>query len=922
MIPNYSLVAKGLEQSKRRLPSLALPLACVLPLLLAACGGGGSSSGNGGQTGTPALTASVTTQGNFSSGQQNATYTIQVTNSGTGATSGTVTVVDPPLGFTVTAISGTNWTCTLATTTCTYGNSVAAGQTFPPITVTGNVTSANGTPVSIALSVSGGGTSAPVNSTPAVTVAAPILSIAKTHTGSFNVGQQGATYSVTVSNGGSAGATNAKVTVTETVPSGETLVSMSGSGWTCPGAGGANTCDRSDALATGASYPALTVTVNVSATATSPQVNQVSVSGGGMIGSASASDSTTISGAPDLSIVNSQAGTFTAGSNGIFDIAVSNAATAGPTVGTITVSDTLDPNFVFVSATATGWTCSAASQVVTCTNPGPLAPGASATTIPLVVAVSASASGTISNTAMVATPGDSNAANNSSTLSVTLTSPSACSSMGSESLLNGSYAFLLKGFDSSGNPALIGGVLTFNGTDNNGLITAGAVDMNLDSGVQLDLAVTSGSYGVSADQRGCMAITTSAGTQDYHFALGDISGGVASTGHVIGFDQGGPFVAGTMRKQMTSAFSSSQVTGNYAFGVSSPQNSVQCNHSNVCGGKFGVVGVLNFATGTVTGGEIDFNFNGELDATPTNTTWPASPISVSSGGSYSIAASTGRGTLVFALAVSGASPINTIIYVVSATDILVMSSDSQTNTMGNNIFAGEAMQQSGTPFAANPLSGTYVGYNSGLGSTGMGRADISLAGPLTLGSNALNFTQQRNDGGTFTMNLFSGTYSVSATGRMIYTPTTGSASVFYLVNTNQAFSLIGNAGVNSGFFESQSGSPFSTSSASGTYALGPIDPENLDGADSVGVATFTPATNGLSSIGDGNQSGGSPGVNHVQNLTYSVDSTGLGMSPSGCSISATSTTCQILFYVISPTKGAFIDINPNSTTPKLYLLDQ
>ncbi len=486
--------------------------------------------------------------------------------------------------------------------------------------------------------------------------------------------------------------------------------------------------------------------------------------------------------------------------------------------------------------------------------------------------------------------------------------------------MNGSYAILLKGFDSSNNPALIGGVLTFNGTDSNGLITGGAIDMNLNSGVQLDLAVTSGSYGVGSDQRGCMVITTSAGTQNYRLALGDISGGVASTAHVIGFDQGGPFTTGILRKQTASAFTTSQVTGNYVFGVSSPQNSAQCNHSNVCGGKFGVVGVLNFATGAVMGGEIDFNFNGELDATPTNTIWPGSPIPVSSGSSYSISSTTGRGTLVFTLAVSGASPINSIIYVVSATDLLVMSSDSQTNTTGNNIFAGEAMQQSGTPFAANPLSGTYVGHNSGLGSTGAGRTDISVAGPLTLGSNALNFTQQRNDSGTFTTNLFTGTYSVSTTGRMIYTPTSGGPTVYYLVNTNQAFSLIANAGVNSGFFQSQSGSPFSDSTATGTYAYGSIDPENPNGADTSGVATFTPATDDLSIIYDGNQTGGTPGLDHTQSLTYSVDSTGLGMIPSGCSISVTPPTCQMLFYIISPIQAALI--NTQSTSPKLYLLDQ
>jgi len=58
------------------------------------------------------------------------------------------------------------------------------------------------------------------------------LTISKTHAGNFTAGQQGATYSLTVQNGAAAGATNAKVTVTEAVPAGETLASMSGNGWT------------------------------------------------------------------------------------------------------------------------------------------------------------------------------------------------------------------------------------------------------------------------------------------------------------------------------------------------------------------------------------------------------------------------------------------------------------------------------------------------------------------------------------------------------------------------------------------------------------------------------------------------------------------------------------------------------------------
>jgi len=118
----------------------------------------------------------------------------------------------------------------------------------------------------------------------------PLLSISKSHTGSFAQGQAGASYAVTVSNAGT-GSTSGAVTVTETVPSGLTLVSMAGTGWNCPSGG--NTCTRSDGLAGGASYPLITVTVNVSATATSPQVNAVSVSGGGSA-SANTTDATVI----------------------------------------------------------------------------------------------------------------------------------------------------------------------------------------------------------------------------------------------------------------------------------------------------------------------------------------------------------------------------------------------------------------------------------------------------------------------------------------------------------------------------------------------------------------------------------------------------------------------------------------------------
>ncbi len=116
------------------------------------------------------------------------------------------------------------------------------------------------------------------------------LKIAKSHVGDFTKGQANATYTVTVTNQATAmGPTAGKVTVTDKIPTGLTLVSMAGTGWTCT----ADSCHRTDALAVGKSYPAITVTVNVSATAPSSVTNGVTASGGNSP-AASATDPTTI----------------------------------------------------------------------------------------------------------------------------------------------------------------------------------------------------------------------------------------------------------------------------------------------------------------------------------------------------------------------------------------------------------------------------------------------------------------------------------------------------------------------------------------------------------------------------------------------------------------------------------------------------
>jgi len=241
--------------------------------------------------GPPLLSITKIHNANFSQGQTNARYTLTVSNVGTQPTIGPVDVMEmPPPGLLVVSMAGTGWTC--GPMDCTRLDVLAGGASYPPITVTVNVATDATSPQVNQVMVNGGG-SPPANASDSTTIVpagVPSLSITKTHSGNFIPGQQGATYSVVVSNNSGAGPTIGAITVTETLPPGLTLVSMGGLGWSCV----APTCTRSATLAPGASSTSILVRVNVLATATSPQVNQVQVTGGGSA-PATATDSTVIS---------------------------------------------------------------------------------------------------------------------------------------------------------------------------------------------------------------------------------------------------------------------------------------------------------------------------------------------------------------------------------------------------------------------------------------------------------------------------------------------------------------------------------------------------------------------------------------------------------------------------------------------------
>ena len=177
-------------------------------------------------------------------------------------------------------------TQTATTTTNSSGDySFTALTTGGTYTVTPSLAGYSFTPPSLTF------TNAISNPTANFTGSLPpsVLSIGKTHSGNFSQGHANAAYTVTVTNAPAAPPTSSPVTVTESIPTGLTLVSMTGTGWTCTAA----TCTRSDVLIAGASYPPITVLVNVASNAPSSVTNSVTVSGGGSA-SANASDPTTV----------------------------------------------------------------------------------------------------------------------------------------------------------------------------------------------------------------------------------------------------------------------------------------------------------------------------------------------------------------------------------------------------------------------------------------------------------------------------------------------------------------------------------------------------------------------------------------------------------------------------------------------------
>jgi uncharacterized repeat protein (TIGR01451 family) len=912
--------------------------------------GGGSTGGTGSDTvtvnppPTPALTITKTHSGNFTQGQTGATFTITVTNSGTGPTNGTVTATEmPPSSLTVTALSGTGWTCLMTSLNCTRSDALAAGSSYPTITATVSVASSAPATVTNSVSISGGGSTAGTGND-TVTVnppTTPALKITKTHSGNFTQGQTGATFTITVSNTGT-GPTSATVTAAEMPPSSLTVTALSGTGWTCVIT--TMNCTRSDVLAAGSSYPTITVTVSVASNAPATITNTVSISGGGSTGG-TGSDTVTVNppATPTLTITKTHVGNPTQGGTAMYNITVSNSG-AGPSSGTVTATEMPPSSLTVTALSGTGWTCVMTS--LNCTRSDALAAGSSYPTITVTVLVATNAPATVTNTVSVSGGGSSSATasdpttinpssggtpaftvmgtgpasatyNNNVTIKVvvkdtgtgptsgtvkvqfnsgsSLFSPinlggdpwtcdqvalsctrsdvispgqsyppigltfqigtgapspltvSATVSGGgttsnasvnvstpvvncspSSGLLCGQFAIFTQGYNSAG-PRAIAASFT---ADGNGHITAGVVDVNSMGAPQTGLTVLTASptaYNFESNGFGNVILNTSAGSFVFKF----IQRNFGNNADVIEFEPNGAAGGSGFMVQQNPAYSAASVSGSYALGIAGGLG------GSSAGVQLGMVGAINangacgFAasgsTGTINdGGSVStlVDFSGSLN--------PAS---------CSTDPTTGRGTASFTSITGSPTPpfssANFVYYIFStnfnggATALWLLSTDQTSTT--HPLLSGIATLQANSPYntnaaidcgvAGNPSSSTGCVFGSsgatgGNALSGNGHVTAGVATVTTQSNTAgsLKLVLDDNKGGTISSGNTTATYSYQSDGTGVITPASGEGTAFVLTGTDSGITLGTGGSVSVGMFVAQTATNLSTSSAANFIA--------------------------------------------------------------------------------------------------------
>jgi hypothetical protein len=461
--------------------------------------------------------------------------------------------------------------------------------------------------------------------------------------------------------------------------------------------------------------------------------------------------------------------------------------------------------------------------------------------------------------------------------------------------LNGNYAFTFSGITGNGSVSSVIATVGRFTADGAGNLTNGELETNgVGAGAALVAQSFIGTYSIGADNRGVMTLNFSGSSAKFAFAM--LANGNA---RFIEFDAvggAGTVGSGTMEKADATAYSTSRIIGDYAFGAAGFDTA---NNRAAIEGRFtsNGTGVLANAAGDVDGYGTDYAMN-----------FTAANYAVSD-------AATGRGTMSLAFTFGGTpDSLNFVFYVVNSGKLFVMESDPVTTAtpLLNGVVVQQQIPAGG--FTNASLNGNLVisltGHSACGTVSGVPKAVVGLL--TTNGSGALSLTYDENFcRAPNSVTGAPGTYSVASNGRASIT-IGGYSLVAYLMNVNQIFLFVSDVNVLFGVGEPQTAVSFTNTSLKGAYAGFAT---NLVG---FGVTVFSGefAANGASPTGTmtgtediGASNGPNPGV--AFNATYSISpspANGRGM------MTVTSGTGgNAVIYMISPSK--FVAVSMNDPNP-------
>ena len=541
-----------------------------------------------------------------------------------------------------------------------------------------------------------------------------------------------------------------------------------------------------------------------------------------------------------------------------------------------------------------------------------------------------------------------------------------------DAAFKGPYAFLFQGYDD-----VVAGVLAYQTAtvgsftaDGTGVVSAGELDSNHQTSNPAGTTVASasfvGTYTIGTDNRGSLAITTLnadgtvGATHIYAIAIKApvAPATVSAAATMIGFDGNqlvGTKGSGSILLQTPAAFSTG-LTGSFAFGLSGDTNCLLTCTADLIGGPVASVG--QFITGGA--GLNGLITSGTGDENIASAHLPSSQLS----GAYS--AADGNGRVALTMATSGTPteyPTNYAVYMVSATQAFVMSTDKHSAYL---LLAGNAQQQTQAAFTNASITGPFVGYENA--PTNPGLVGTTLSNVTNL-STATLFQAQGNgagscmtdivtQGGTTALangvtglgsgvpvlNALLGTYAsigtsactVATNGRAVlnYPAPSGllvgtlgllglpdvppPARVVYLSSPDEGFFLeTGYAGL--GHIDpqtsGQTGQPFTTATLKGTFLYGMAPAASLATIDTSGILTADGAGNITTTL-DKNVGVGTLNVldlGTTGTFPYTLVDPAFGVYQL--------TGTSIYIYAISPTRFVLLDTSATTTSPSVALLN-